>query len=852
MRIRKCILTVLFLPLVAGCHKVSHVSEEVVVNLRQKGTDISSSMYGVFFEEINHAGDGGLYAELVQNRSFEEDEIPEGYRIEGTKLIPLAKPYHLTGEIRERSFEWYGGKIRGWNLKTGDLSEASMRLTKERPMYPTAPNNLELFIQKTTGAVQLVNEGYWGMGIRQNERYHLRTIVRVDPGYKGTLTAKLLSEKGDILARALLPCIPDGEWHDMTLVLTSVATDCKSSLAIEFDAPGKVWLDYVSLFPENTFKKRQNGLRKDVAEMVAGLQPAFFRWPGGCVVEGITLNNRFEWKKTLGDPAARPGEYSTWGYHCSYGFGYYEMLQFCEDIGAKAMYVCNVGLSCQFRMGEASEKSDISYYIDDCLDAIEYALGDTLTEWGARRAADGHPAPFPLQYIEIGNENWGDEYDRRFDMFYQAIKQKYPQLTLIYNEMPERNGPMGITKTDMVDPHYYVAPEFFFRNTDLFDHYERGKHTVYVGEYSCNRGVGGGNMWAALSEAAFIGGMERNGDLVKMASYAPLLENRNNRKWPTNLIWFDSEQVVGRGSYYVQKMAVENRPTYNVANDKVLRATDTATYVPGHIGFGSWATAVEFKDFKLTAGGRRVDVQLRETTRNYGNWGYTDSILSQTSLETGTQYILKGFKDNDYTLECKARRVSGKESFLIYFGMTANGQDGYMYNIGGWDNQKAVLQQVANSNRAKVLAECQGVRVETDRWYDLKLAVSPHKSELYVDGKLVLSHVPEPVPLQFVDSGYDEHAGELVLKVVNATDSVYPVSFRIDGARRVAPEGKVITLAAGSGAEENSFENPRKIYPVTSGYGDFGRDFTYTFRPFSYTVLRIKAERDVSGLNNEQ
>ena len=169
-------------------------------------------------------------------------------------------------------------------------------------------------------------------------------------------------------------------------------------------------------------------------------------------MEGITLNNRFEWKKTLGDPAARPGEYSTWGYRCSYGFGYYEMLQFCEDIGAKAMYVCNVGLSCQFRMGEASEKSDISYYIDDCLDAIEYALGDTLTEWGARRAADGHPAPFPLQYIEIGNENWGDEYDRRFDMFYQAIKQKYPQLTLIYNEMPERNGPMGITKTDMVDP----------------------------------------------------------------------------------------------------------------------------------------------------------------------------------------------------------------------------------------------------------------------------------------------------------------------------------------------------------------------------------------------------------------
>ena len=243
--------------------------------------------------------------------------------------------------------------------------------------------------------------------------------------------------------------------------------------------------------------------------MLVGLKPAFFRWPGGCVVEGITLDNRFEWKKTLGDPAARPGEYSTWGYRCSYGFGYYEMLQFCEDIGAKAMFVCNVGLGCQFRMGDACGEHDIDFYIDDCLDAIEYALGDESTEWGARRAADGHPAPFPLQYVEIGNENWGAEYDRRFDIFYKTIKEKYPQLTLIYNEMPQRDGASQITKTDMIDPHWYVDPYFFFRNTTLFDSYERGKYEVYVGEYACNRSVGAGNMLGALSEAAFIGGMER-------------------------------------------------------------------------------------------------------------------------------------------------------------------------------------------------------------------------------------------------------------------------------------------------------------------------------------------------------
>ena len=221
-------------------------------------------------------------------------------------------------------------------------------------------------------------------------------------------------------------------------------------LALEFDAPGTIWVDYVSLFPENTFNNRPNGLRRDVADMLVGLRPSFFRWPGGCVVEGITLDNRFEWKKTLGDPAARPGEYSTWGYRCSYGFGYYEMLQFCEDIGAKAMYVCNVGLGCQFRMGDACPENEIAFYMDDCMDAIEYALGDETTEWGARRAADGHPAPFPLQYVEIGNENWGPEYDRRFDMFYKAIKEKYPELILIYNEMPQREGPSAIAKTDVI------------------------------------------------------------------------------------------------------------------------------------------------------------------------------------------------------------------------------------------------------------------------------------------------------------------------------------------------------------------------------------------------------------------
>ena len=561
--------------------------EEIIINLQERGSDISPTMYGVFFEEINHAGDGGLYAELIQNRSFEENEKPAGYHIVGDKLIPCSKPYHLTGEVRDRSYNWCTDEVRGWSLQAKDSLAAQMRLTKEHPKFETAPNNLKLTITDISSPVSLINEGYWGMGIKKNENYHLRLIVRTSSDYKGGIVVKLISSEGDILTSTRIDVSSANQWNDIKTSLTSNAADDNARLMLEFDSPGDVWIDFVSLFPEKTFNNRPNGLRKDVADMLVQMKPAFFRWPGGCVVEGITLENRFEWKKTLGDPAARSGEYSTWGYRCSYGFGYYEMLQFCEDIGAQAMFVCNVGLGCQFRMGDACPNEDIDYYINDCLDAIEYAIGDINTEWGAHRAKDGHPTPFPLKYIEIGNENWGAEYDRRFDMFYKAIKEKYPQLTLIYNEMPQREGEAAIEKADMIDPHWYVDPYFFFRNSTLFDAYSRGKHQIYVGEYACNRSVGAGNMLAALSEAAFIGGMERNGDLVTMASYAPLFENRNDRSWATNLIWIDTDKVVGRSSYYVQTMAAQNLPTYNVKSNITAHQVEPNYFKDGYIGFGA-------------------------------------------------------------------------------------------------------------------------------------------------------------------------------------------------------------------------------------------------------------------------
>ncbi|KAA6337793.1 Extracellular exo-alpha-L-arabinofuranosidase [termite gut metagenome] len=812
--------------------------EEIVIYLQEKGAEVAPSMYGVFFEEINHAGDGGLYAELVENRSFEELEMPKGYHAEGDRLISSRLCNHTTGESSEWAAKWTTDPVPAWSLKTKNTLAAQMKLTKDRPLFASAPNNLEIVIKDASESVSLVNDGYWGMGIAQGEKYYLRAIVRTSPDYKGTITAKLISEKGDVLASTVIETSIANQWNDFRAVLIPSAKDSKAQLALEFDATGKVWMDYVSLFPEKTFNNRLNGLRKDVAGMIADLNPAFVRWPGGCVVEGISLGNRFEWKETLGDPAARSGQYSLWGYRCSYGFGYYELLQFCEDLNAKAMFVCNVGISCQARTSEASPADQIEYYLDDCLDAIEYALGDVTTEWGTIRAAAGHPAPFPLQYVEIGNENWGDEYDKRFDLFYSAIKEKYPQLTLISNH--GMSGIGKIAQTDMIDPHWYVSPDFFFSNTHLFDNYPRDKYTVYVGEYACNNRVGGGNMIAALSEAAFISGMERNGDLVKMTSYAPLLENRNNREWPVNLIWLDTDQVVGRSSYYVQKMASENRPDYNLNSNINMAEPKPATIAPGYFGFGSYSTKVEYKDIKVTQDGKTIDLDGAKFTSERGQWEINNGVLAQTSMQNGTRRLLTGYKGNDYTFEFKARKNRGHEGFLIYFGMAEDGSKGYVFNIGGWKNSRTAVEVIVGGGTAGTLNKTVPYSVETNKWYNIKIIGTAAKTELYVDGKLILEYKAKSAPLQFFSSGYDETTGETILKVVNAADVPYSTKIKLEGAKSVKKAGKVISLTAKSGEEENSFENPKNIYPQESEYKRFGKEFEYEFPSFSYTILRIK------------
>lgn len=822
-----------------GCTPDEEPEATIRIDLARRGADIPASMYGIFFEEINHAGDGGLYAELIQNRGFEDSSVPEGYTVKGDRIFPPAdRTNHLTGARPhpDLSFRWNPDPIPAWRFEQLEGSGASAELTREYPLNEASPTALKVTLPEK-GRIALSNCGFWGMNIEKGKGYYLRMNTSNGNRFEGRAILKLVAEDGTELCNRPLAIDPDRTWCEYTGQLTATGSDPHARFVIELEGTGTLLLDYVSLFPE-TFRNRINGLRKDIAQTLEALHPAFVRWPGGCIVEGIDLSNRIEWKTTIGDPKSRPGIYDTWGYRATMGFGYHEFLQFCEDIGAAGMFVCNAGIGCQGRVGDACREEDLDAFIQDALDAIDYALGDGTTEWSRKRVENGHPEPFPLQYVEIGNENWGPVYEKRYDRFYRAIKAKYPRLTLI--STLGLGGQHRHERVDMIDPHWYVAPEFFLSSSRLFDQQERGGYAVYVGEYAVNQQVGGGNLLGALAEAAFLSGMERNSDLVKMASYAPLLENVNDRVWPTNLIWFDSHRVMGRSSYHVQKMYAENRPDYNTATE--FEQPRSGVQVSGRIGLGGWNTDNEYRELKVTLpDGRVIEADMeRGWTPKGGTWSVADGTLSQEGPGVMRWSIWDSPEEfSDCSISVKARKKSGDEGFILYFGM--QGETGYVLNIGGWGNQTTAFQRMVGADMPQIPNNI-AQQVETGRWYDIRIDIHGDSFTYSLDGKRMLEARIEQ-SRQYVVSGYDETTGEEVIKFVNATEKPFTAGIELAGAESVGRTGKAIVLTSGDPSDENSLDNPEKVVPEERVYKGFSERFTYTFDPWSFTVLRIKVQK---------
>lgn len=805
------------------------------VNLRSHAADILETLYGVFFEEINHAGEGGLYGELLQNRSFEDKVMPEGYRVRNDALVPFKTLNYANGRVTDCSFKWNANPYPGWEIIKNEGTEASADIVTTDPNFASAPSQMRVDIRK--GGVSLVNEGFWGIHFTKGATYRLQMWIKAEEATDGkTIGIAFVDDNGkpSVVDRCKLQT--DGKWHKYTTVLTS-PVDAKSGKMSIMLGDGTYYFDYVSLFPTDTFKGRENGMRRDVAEMIENLHPAFVRWPGGCIVEGITLNNRVDWKKTLGDPASRPGEYDSWGYRNSYGFGYKEFLDFCEDLGAKALYVCNVGMACTGRSGEYSAEGDIQMYVDDALEAIEYAIGDTSTVWGAVRARQGHPGPYTLTYIEVGNENFGPMYDKRYRIFHDAIKAHYPQLTIISDYGLDNKD--KAVRGDMIDPHWYVKPEDFFSKADQFDSYDRQSPDIYIGEYACNDGVGGGCMLAALSEAAFLTGVERNADVVRMASYAPLFENRHDKAWPVNLIWIDNDNVVGRSSYYVQKMFADNRPSYNLDADVKIKAeTKRQAFLDqtSYMGLGCSDTKAEFRNISITRG--KKSTPMAETS---------DSAVWAVAKDGHRSAFIwrEGRLHEGDIVEFDARSEGGEEQFRFFYGMKRLDlkEGGSHVTFGGWGNTATGVEGFyGENNRWTTVAEQQSEAITPNEWHHVRMAFLADGIDIMMDGKMIFSHRTDIIKRKFCAVGYDKKANEVVIKLVNANQRRCTAMIQLEGAQ-IELTGKVTELKATSPQAENSYDNPTLIHPVERTYNGFAPSFTYIMPANSVTILRTKIKQ---------
>lgn len=828
-----------WLCLCAAC--TGSVPDQVVsIDLMGKRVDVNPKMYGVFIEDINEAGDGALYAEMVKNRSFEDATLPVGYSAHGDTLLSPLTYNHVSGQWVQVQNRWDNSPVPGWTIMPED---AKCRIADNNPRFETAPHYLHV---EATDSVRLINAGYGGFGLHADEGFLLRVIAR-PLKENASLKVRLLSDRGEVLGSTHLFFEKQGQWNDVRteLIASAACPDAK----LELDCQGIIDLDYVSLMPAETY--HNHGIRCDVAEIIESLHPAFVRWPGGCVVEGITLSTRFKWKEALGDPASRPGLYNLWGYRGSCGIGWPEMLQFCEDLGAEAMFVCNVGMACQAQTSELSPQSEVDSFLQDCLDAIEYAIGDCeQTSWGRRRASDGHSEPYPLRFVEIGNENWGTNYDERYNRFYEAIKQRWPQLTLICNYGID--GIKGVKQTDMVDPHWYVALDFFLNNTAIFDTINRQGPGIYVGEYACNRSVGSGNMLAALGEAAFLIGAESNGDIVRMASYAPLLETSWYRAWPTNLIWTSPTEVMGRSSYWVQRMMAEHLPTYSIPCTPRASSPEHQSYPKGSIGLGTWKSNVEFRDLEVALpNGTVITPDLASGQSYVGKWHVNEvGTLCQTEILPRCKYMLPEVYEESYIITLKGRKTAGKDAFLVFFGMDEEAQDGLVYSIGGKNNSKACVEGMLHGENTGEQGVLVDFHAEMNRWYDLRIEVTPDSSRLFVDGQYLLTHHLES-PVQHVHSaGYDEESQELILKTVNVGDAPYVVQYQVNSGM-LGTQGRSYSLSAEQLEDENSFSNPTLIVPKEDAFMIKGEPFTYTFPPHSLTILRMNCKQVLRTEINE-
>ncbi|MEU6252987.1 alpha-L-arabinofuranosidase C-terminal domain-containing protein [Streptomyces sp. NPDC047043] len=800
----------------APAHAEDVTDYSITVDPATKGAKIDDTMYGVFFEDINRAADGGLYAELVQNRSFE-------YSTDDNKSYTPLTAWTVDGNAQVVNDD---GRLNARNRNYLSLGAGS----------------------------SVTNAGYnTGVRVEEGKKYDFSVWARAEGGT--TLTVSLHDADGT-LATARQVAVRTGGWARYRATFTATRTSSNGRLTVGSSAAAA--LDMVSLFPRDTYKHEPNGLRKDLAEKVAALHPGFVRFPGGCLVNtgsmedyseasGYQRKRSYQWKDTIGPVETRATNSNFWGYNQSYGLGYYEYFRFAEDIGAMPLPVVPALVTGCGQNKAVDDEALLKRHVQDTLDLIEFANGPVTSEWGRKRAQMGHPKPFQLTHIEVGNEeNLPNEFFARFKQFRAAIQAKYPYMQVISNSGPDDAGSTFDTawqlnrdaKVDMVDEHYYNSPQWFLQNNDRYDSYDRSGPKVFLGEYAS-----WGNAFKnGLAEAAYMTGLERNADVVKLASYAPLFANEDYVQWSPDMVWFNNHASWGSANYEVQKLFMNN------VGDRVVPSTATGTPsllgpITGAVGLSTWNTSAAYDDVKVTdADGQTLlsddfsGDASKWTHTGGGSWSIQDGQYVEASDTAENTMVQAGDPSwHDYDLHVKATKKSGKEGFLVAFGVKDTGNY-YWWNLGGWNNTQSAVEQAVDGGKSTLISKAGSV--ETGRTYDIDVKVRGRQVTLYLDGQEWGSFTDDKPaePFRQVVTK-DAKTGDLIVKVVNAQSSAARTAIDLGGAK-VASKARVTTLAAAPDAVNT--ETKTAVAPVTSTFDGVAGKFSYTFPANSITFLRIK------------
>lgn len=764
------------------------------------------NLFGIFFEDLNHAADGGLYGELIQNRSFEFDPVDR-------------EEYH--------SMTAWEQVARGNSIVYTHI-ETKEPLNQENPHY--------LILEVLTGGMGggIRNLGYeGGIPIKGGESYSFSCFYKLRKSTDTSMEVRLESRDGKKCYAKQMFLPEKGEWKQFSAILCPEETDMGACLVLLADKPVRIALDMVSLFPVNTFQGRKNGVRADLAKMLMDMKPKFMRFPGGCLTHIGSLdaddrNGMYRWKKTVGSVEERPSRRNTWNYNQSMGLGFYEYFLLCEDIGAEPLPVISAGYDPHnLRMASLD---DMQEWIDEALDLIEFANGDKDTKWGSVRAGMGHPEPFHMKYLGIGNEEVGDAYFERYEIIASEVRRKHPEISLINSAGPGSSGSEFIKgweqarrgMADFVDEHYYQCPEWFIANADRYQEYAPVPG-AFLGEYgSCD------DSWKnALAEAAFMTGLEKAEGMC-LACYAPMLCNVSYQNWHPNMIYFDHARVYGSPSYYVQKLFMQNQgeTLIETKDDRKIR-TKKVPVLCGKIGMRTQNAQVEIRDFCFKGEGNTPVME------KVPDFDLSENNIFFSCLETECSSYTVSFRFQKKNGSLK-ENLEGQCSFELEFA-GADDDNKLIWRIDGWQRLTALYGMV----EGKICdLDLHLFESETCREYEAKLVVDKNHIETYINGILYCEHKCKSCEAESLYySAVKDKDQNVIVKIVNFESLEKEVTITLDRAETDSGTVLISVMENFRLADKNSFEEPEKVVPMIKRKRFRGGEFNYTAGRNSLAIL---------------